>query len=158
MIARKPPLALLLLLAAMLGACTGRGAPEVHHARVVMPPPGMDMAAGYFEIRNPGARALHLRSVSSPVFSSVEMHETVTEGGVSRMRELQSVEIPAGGSVRFEPGGKHLMLMGARPGSAPSEVCPLQLEILDADGGIQRLTADFALESAGGGHQHHDAH
>lgn len=43
-----------------------------------------------------------------------EIHRTVRDGGVMRMERVDSVPIPAGGTVRFEPGGLHIMLLGLR--------------------------------------------
>lgn len=146
--------ALLLVLLATLGGCGGKSAPEVREARIVMPPPGMNMAAGYFELSNPGSTPLRLLSVSSPGFESVEMHETVTEQGLSRMRAIEKVEVPAHGSLRFEPGGKHLMLMGARMDSIPPKQIPLSLEVVGADGSARKIEAAFTVESAGAAHAH----
>ena len=55
-----------------------------------------------------------IERVTSPQFGKVEMHETVIKDGVSRMSALEEVVLPAGATVEFKPGGKHLMLM--RPG------------------------------------------
>lgn len=152
--------ALLALLTLLLAACSEKASapPEVRAARVVLPAPGMPMAAGYFELHNPGPDALRLVGVSSPAFKSVDMHETVEEQGLSRMRALPGVEVAAGGHVAFEPGGKHLMLMGAQLGdTAPTEL-PLRLELEAADGSRLTLEARFKLEAAGAenhGHHHH---
>lgn len=45
----------------------------------------------------------------------VEVHSTVREGDVFRMRERESgVLIPAGGVARLAPGGDHLMFNGLK--------------------------------------------
>ena len=150
---RRPFLALLVLL---IAACGERASdpPEVVAARIMVPPPGAPMAAGYFALKNPGREALQLVGVRSASFESVEMHETVEENGVSRMRALARVEVPAGGQVAFEPGGKHLMLMGPKLGDTPPAELPLTLELQSHDGEHTTLEARFTLEQAGGGHEH----
>ena len=106
---------LLALLAASLAACTSERVPLVAtDVAVNKPLPGTQMSAGYLTLTNNTEDAITITAVSSPEFGSVEMHETVLEDGVSRMRRLAGVEILPGASVIFEPGGKHLMLM--RPG------------------------------------------
>jgi periplasmic copper chaperone A len=40
-----------------------------------------------------------------------ELHTHVEEKGVFRMREVEFIEIPAGGSTDLKPGGHHVMLM-----------------------------------------------
>lgn len=147
------PLVLCLLIA--LAGCQRRDAgPEVTHARVVLPPPGMGMAVGYFELRNPGSTPMRLRGVSSEAFASVEMHETLSENGISRMRELDEAEVPAQGSISFEPGGKHLMLMGGPEGEPVDQTYPMMLEIVELDGRSHRVEARFEVERAGDGHSH----
>lgn len=133
-------------------------APQVSHARVLLPPPGASMAAGYFDVSNPGATVLELRAVSSPSFDSIEMHETREEGGMSRMRQIEKVEIPAGGSASFEPGAKHLMLMGSKlDADKPVQEIPMRLEFVAPDGGKHVVDVPFAVESTTGGaaHTHH---
>ena len=99
----------------LLGACGSDGPPLVAQDVVVKPPmPGMQMTAGYLTLRNNSDDAITIDRVTSPQFGRVEMHETVIEDGVSRMKALPEVMLAPGAVVEFEPGGKHLMLM--RPG------------------------------------------
>lgn len=74
-------------------------------------PPGAKVAAGYLEIRNSGKEADRLLSASTPVAKRVEMHITQRDGEVVKMREVKSLDIPAGGTRKLEPGGTHLMLI-----------------------------------------------
>lgn len=43
---------------------------------------------------------------------STMLHETVADGDLVRMEHLMSLPLAAGEDVAFEPGGKHVMLMG----------------------------------------------
>ena len=89
------------------------GAFKVEHA-VFTPPAGLHgVTAGYFTLQNTG-EADTLLSVSTPVASSVEMHESTMENGMMAMKRLDKVEVPTGGIVAFEPGGKHLMMFGVK--------------------------------------------
>ena len=40
------------------------------------------------------------------------IHRSVVVDGIMKMRHVDAVEIPPGGSIRLEPGGLHAMLMG----------------------------------------------
>ena len=73
-------------------------------------PPGA-MGATYLLITNRGSQPDRLLSVSSPAARQVEIDETRTVGGISRMRTHGALDVPAGGSVRLEPGALHIMLM-----------------------------------------------
>jgi copper(I)-binding protein len=95
-----------------LGACAADEAPLVATDVVIRAPmPGMKMSAGYLTLRNNSDADITLTKVTSPQFGAVEMHETRVEGEVSRMVALDAITVPAGSTVSFEPGGKHLMLM-----------------------------------------------
>jgi len=54
-----------------------------------------------------------LIQVSTPIAANVMIHATETGAdGVSRMRHINSLELPAGQAVSLAPGEMHLMLMG----------------------------------------------
>ena len=72
------------------------------------------MMAGYMTLRNDGADPERLVSTESETFGVIEPHRTLTVDGISRMRQVGDVTIPAHQSLRFEPGGLHLMLMQER--------------------------------------------
>lgn len=74
-------------------------------------PPGTAVQAGYVRLANSGASELRVVGASSPAFEAVEIHRTIEEDGVSRMRPVDFIVIPPGQSVALEPGGLHLMLM-----------------------------------------------
>ena len=76
------------------------------------PTPGATILAGYARLLNSGAAALVIASVRSSAFTRVEMHESVQRDGVMQMRPLPSVTVAPAATVRFEPDGKHFMLIG----------------------------------------------
>lgn len=87
---------------------------------IAKPTPASKMAAGYLSLRNTSEESITITRVTSPAYASVEMHETITEDGISRMRPIDAITIPPGRIFYFKRGGKHLMLM--RPDGAPSSV------------------------------------
>ena len=104
-----------LLLAFLLAACGAPEPPLVASAlEITKPMPGMQMSAGFFEITNNTGETMRITRVSSPQFEAVEVHETIVADGISRMREIGVLEIPAQSTVVLERGGKHLMLMRPR--------------------------------------------
>ena len=74
------------------------------------PKPGVRIGAGYLSLTNTTRQGIRITKVTSPNFESVEIHESVLEDGISRMVRLDEIEILPGRTVRFEPGGKHLMI------------------------------------------------
>ena len=77
-------------------------------------PPGSIVAAVYLTIDNGGRPADRLISVSTPAADRAEVHTIVHEGDVVRMRRTEPLDIGAGERLVFEPGGRHLMLMGLK--------------------------------------------
>jgi len=89
----------------------------IHDPWLRQPPPSAQVSAGYLQIDNPGAQADRLVAVETDAAERVEIHQMEEVGGVMRMREVEDgLEVPAGGQVALQPGGYHLMLMGAREG------------------------------------------
>jgi copper(I)-binding protein len=105
---------------------------EVTQAWTRATPPGMTMGVGYFAVRNPGKRADQLVGASSPLARVVEVHRTIEEGGVSRMRPAKTVEIGPGKTVVAEPGGLHLMLIGLSQPLVEGQKLPVTLEFRNA--------------------------
>lgn len=75
-------------------------------------PAGSPVGAGYLVITNKGLSADRLVSFTTELADQPEIHEMTNEGGVMKMRPLtKGLTIPAGGAVKLEPGGYHLMLL-----------------------------------------------
>ena len=131
----------ILLMGTLLVAC---GEPQppvaVSDVEITKPMPGRHMSAGFLVVTNNTGEALRITGVESPQFESVEIHETTVTDGISRMRELEELLVPANGSVTLERGGKHLMLM--RPRNLEDSVT-LQFH----SGNSPVLTVDYSFSS-----------
>ena len=75
--------------------------------------PGSAVAAGYCSITNTTTVSVTIVEFVGP--GRVEMHETETANGVSRMRPLERLTVAPGQTVNLAPGGKHLMLYDFDP-------------------------------------------
>ena len=89
-------------------------------------------AAAYFTIHG-GAKDATLVSVWSAVAIRSELHESMGSGGMSSMKPIASVPIPAGQTVKFAPGGKHVMLFDMNPGNTPGTRVPLLFVFADGE-------------------------
>jgi copper(I)-binding protein len=98
-------------------------------------------AAGYAVIRNEGDAALHLTGASSPAYGMVMLHHSRLAQGDSTMEMVDSLDIPAHGSVKLSPGGYHLMLMQPTHAIKPGDNVKVTLEFA----GGARLQADFPV-------------
>lgn len=99
-----------------------------------------------------------LMSASSPVASKVELHETVMEEGVMKMREVQGMPIPAGAVIMLQPGGLHIMLMNLK--QPLKEADSVELTLVFEKAGAVTTTATVAKAGAAGpaGHNHGHHH
>jgi len=84
-------------------------------------PPGSQMLAGYATLTNTGDTRISILTVQSDAFREAAIHETVTERDVTKMRELQRLDIEPGATVELKPGGRHLMLSDPRHAIVPGE-------------------------------------
>lgn len=80
----------------------------------------------YLTVAGSGA-ADRLLSVSSEVADRVELHQSMSDNGVMRMRPVQGLAVPANGKVTLSPGGYHLMLIGLHKDLNPGESFPVIL-------------------------------
>lgn len=99
------------------------------------PPVAMPMMAGFGRIENACGEAVAVVGVRSGAFADVSLHETRIVDGVSRMRAVPRLAVPAGGSVELKPGGLHLMLMQPLGSLKPGDSLEVVLEL---DGGQTR--------------------
>src|ERR1700753_2170826 len=77
-------------------------------------PPSQAVTAAYMLIENHGPAEIELLSASTDAARVVELHKMELEGRMMRMRRVDSIRIPAGGSVELKPGGYHLMVIGLK--------------------------------------------
>jgi copper(I)-binding protein len=112
-----------------LAAC-GPQAPlaplSIEHAEFRPPLGSSGIGAGYFTIRS--EKADRIVAVSSSLADAVEIHASVTNGDRVTMQRLETLDLPAGKTVRFEPGGMHLMVFSPR-GEASARAFPITIEL-----------------------------
>jgi hypothetical protein len=83
--------------------------------------------AAYAMVKNPGKAADKLIGAKSSAADVVELHTHVLQGQVMSMRKVDSIPVPAGGTVDLVPGGYHVMLMGLKQPLADGAKVPLTL-------------------------------
>jgi copper(I)-binding protein len=88
-------------------------------------------AAGYFVLSNKGPTARTLVAASSPGCKQLMLHRSVSKNGIDRMIRVRNLKVPAHGSVKFEPGGYHLMCMSPSADVRPGRSVPVTLRFAD---------------------------
>lgn len=140
------PLLSLALLPVALAALSGceKQPLYVDRATIRLSPNPDSPSAGYFTV-HAGSDAVTLRDVTTDAAVRVEMHESAMQNGMMTMRKIDSVDVPAKGVLKFEPGGRHLMLWKINPGVAATGKLTLTLLFSNGD----RILVDAVVQKPG---------
>ena len=137
--------AMLATLAALVaGACAAPAASTPASVAIadawIRPAVAGGTSAAYLTIRNTGATADTLVAVHCTVAGSVMIHQPTTDAsGMTGMSMVDSLPVPAGGTVSLAPGGAHVMLADLiRPIAAGEKI---ELELVFQHAGSIRVAA-----------------
>ena len=122
------------------------GGLEIGHPWARETAPGATVGAGYFKVTNTGTKSDRLVGVETSGAGKVEIHESVNENGIAKMREVKSIEIPPG-ETSLKSGGYHLMLIDLKQPLAEGMRVPATL-IFEKTG---RVDVELAVENIGYG-------
>jgi periplasmic copper chaperone A len=113
-------------------------------------------SAAYFVLTNKGG-ADRLIGAKSGVAKLTEVHEHVMKNNVMEMRKVEGgVAVPAGGTVKFEPAGLHVMLIGLTAKLEAGQSFPLTLTFEKAgDVKVDVKVEPPSNAASSGGHTHH---
>lgn len=113
-------------------------------------PPGQTISAAFLTVANPGEQPVRLVSAACSCAQQVEMHRHEHSDGRVRMQRVDSVEVPANGAFRFQPGGYHLMLIGLQQPLQRGD--NVELTLIDDAGGRHAVTAPVVVPHGAGHH------
>ena len=147
--------AVLLVAPAALAQHHESGAVHVMTAWSRALPPVSRNGAVYLSLKNYAEVPDRLVGASSPIANQIEIHTHAMEGEMMTMRPVEDIVLNPGEYVRFEPGGKHLMLIGLRQPLKEGEQFPLTLEFKKASP-IELLVTVQAPGATGPGTAEHD--
>ena len=87
---------------------------RIDHPMAFATPPGARTGAAYFAIENRGRAPDRLIAARTDAAERAELHATIREGDVVRMRAVAAVAVAGGATVKLQRGGLHLMLVNLR--------------------------------------------
>jgi copper(I)-binding protein len=92
-------------------------------------PPVSRGTAGYFDMTNTGSESVTVTAVSAAFAKHTMLHTwREDDAGVKTMVHMDAVSVGPGETVTFEPGAKHLMIMGLSDVPAEGETVELCFE------------------------------
>ncbi|MDD2701992.1 MAG: copper chaperone PCu(A)C [Sideroxydans sp.] len=99
--------------------------------------PGQDSAMVQAVITS--KQAAELVGVSCACARTAELHSMVHEDGMMKMRQVESINLPAGEAVDLGAAGYHLMLMGLKKQIKEGKKIELTLTLRYQDGKTKRV-------------------
>jgi copper(I)-binding protein len=131
---------------------------------------GIEVSGGWIRASAPGQdqggadlsifskQSATLVGASSPVCKTVQLHTMTNENGMMKMREVKTIDIPAGKRVNLRESGYHLMLMGLKAPFKEGETVPLTLSFKVGKQGVVKVktTAEVGSLTATGPTSHDD--
>jgi copper(I)-binding protein len=114
--------------------------------------------AAYMVIQNTGDTDDRLLEVSSPLAARVELHTHIMEGDVAKMRQVDAIDIPAGGETALAPGGYHIMMFELHEGIEEGDAIPLTLTFEHGGDVDVNAVVDNRREGTSEGQGDHSSH
>jgi len=117
--------ACLLFLAAACNASAQSGDVQISNVWARATPGGAQTAAVYATIQS--ASGDRLTGASTPAAQKAELHTMTMDANVMKMRQVDSINLPAGQAVTLKPGSYHIMLTGLAQPLKEGQSFPLTL-------------------------------
>ncbi|KHD25963.1 hypothetical protein NM09_04230 [Vibrio caribbeanicus] len=122
-----------------------------HHAYARATPPNAATSAVFAEIMNRSKNDRVIVSASTEAAGKVELHDVIKEGDVMKMRQIESITIPANGKVELKPGSLHIMLFDLTQPLVEGEAIDVQITFANG----QKQTFNAPIKKVMSGMKHH---
>ena len=116
-------------------------------------PPGQPNSAAFVTLTNTDDGDHALVAAETNAAEVVELHTHTMEDGMMKMRRVDKIGLPAGETVKLQPGGLHIMLIGLEHQLEPGE--ELAITLIFEDDGRAALTAPVKKVQHTMNHHHH---
>jgi hypothetical protein len=91
-------------------------------------PGGARTGAAYMTLIDNGTSGDRLLGATTPLADKVQFHKETEDNGVSRMREVTTVNLEPGAKIIFKPGEMHMMIVGLKQPLAEGKTFQLTLQ------------------------------
>lgn len=111
---------------------------------------GQQGGGGYLSITS--AAADRVLGGSTTAAARFELHTMSMKGDVMEMRQVDTIELPAGRKVEFKPGGLHVMFIGLKEPLKLGSKVPVTLKLEKA--GEVKVEFEVMARPAAAAHKH----
>lgn len=112
---------------------------EISDPYVRMVPPNAPATAAFMTITNKDGKDHAVVSAKGYINKITELHTHLHDNGVMRMRQVDKIDLPAGGATALQPGGLHVMLIGLN--EPVQEGQKIQIDLTFDDGSTKSVEA-----------------
>ena len=105
--------------------------------------PQQKVSGAFMQLSSP--KDMRLVDIRSPVAGVVEIHESISDKGVAKMRPVVGIALPAGKTVELKLGGYHVMLLDLKLQLKAGESVPLTLVLEGKDRKRQTVEVKAAV-------------
>ena len=144
MMTRRVSLALLTAATLLAAGCQKEEELRVSDGWVRLSAVTSNPSAAYFTIHG-GPADTRLLSVSTDRAIRSEIHKSMKSGNMASMEPLRSLDVAAHSTIKFEPGGMHVMLYNINPGVKPGDRMPLIFTFANGE----RIEYDAPVQAMG---------
>lgn len=106
--------------------------------------PAQKSTGAFMHLQSP--TAARLVGVSSDVAGTVELHQMEMSGDVMKMKQVESIDLPAGKGVNLASGGYHIMLVGLKRRLREGEAVELTLVLEHPNKKRERMTVKVPVK------------
>jgi copper(I)-binding protein len=103
-------------------------------------PPTQSVTGAFMTFKNTTDTDRAVVSAESDVAERVELHTHLHENGVMKMRQVEKIEVPAGGETVLAPGGFHVMLIGLKQSLELGQMVDIKFNF--DDGSSEQIQAE----------------
>jgi periplasmic copper chaperone A len=144
---------LLVAVAVLFLASSAAAQVSIGAAWVREPNPARDLTAAFMSLTNHGDQEVSLVRAFTSAAKVVELHEMKMSDGMMKMRQVERIAIAPKTTVKLEPGGLHLMMIGLSTSLADGDAVEMTLEFDDGTRAV--IEAQVRKPEAA---THHHAH
>ena len=105
----------------------------VHDAYARATPPSAVNSAVFTTLINHSDKERSIVAATTPAAGKVELHDVIMDGDVMKMRQVQTIAIPANGQVELKPGSLHIMLFDLKDGLKEGDQISMMLAFANGD-------------------------